>query len=280
MAAVACLCIGNAAIAADATDRAGLNIGAQPLSRALLDFSEQTGLQIGYASDLASGKVTEGVDGIDDPGVALDKILARTGLEYEFVNRETVVIRTAATPTEEVTEDSGNTQPTAELMLMASLQQPAEPAQDDEEEQEAEDDVAVLEEPIELEKQVVTGSRLQGGDPTARIFSYTAEEIAARGVSTLEDFFRTLPWTYPSITTQTNTSEFFQNTDQEGEYIELGLGISTVNLRNMGSANTLVLLNGRRIAGTGEEDDFANILTIPLSAIERVDIQLDGASAV
>ena len=142
------------------------------------------------------------------------------------------------------------------------------------------DSEATVEEPVEITEQVVTGSRLEGGDPTARVYSYTAEEIAARGVSTLEEFFRTLPWTYPSITTQTNTSLHFQGTDQEDEYIELGLGISTVNLRNMGSANTLVLMNGRRLAGTGEEDDFANILNVPLSAIERVDIQLDGASAV
>ncbi|MDE0419808.1 MAG: TonB-dependent receptor [Gammaproteobacteria bacterium] len=136
------------------------------------------------------------------------------------------------------------------------------------------------EEPVELAEQVVTGSRLEGGDPSARIYSFTAEDIAVRGVSTVEEFFRTLPWTYPSITTQTNTSLHFDGTDQDEEYIELGLGISTVNLRNLGSANTLVLMNGRRIAGAGEEDDFANILNVPLSAIERVDIQLDGASAV
>ena len=150
----------------------------------------------------------------------------------------------------------------------------------DDQQQVEPDPAATEEEAVELAEQVVTGSRLEGGDPTARVYSYTAEEIAARGVSTLEEFFRTLPWTYPSITTQTNTSLHFQGTDQEDEYIELGLGISTVNLRNMGSANTLVLMNGRRIAGTGEEDDFANILNVPLSAIERVDIQLDGASAV
>lgn len=146
--------------------------------------------------------------------------------------------------------------------------------------QQVDDSADTEEEPVDLAEQVVTGSRLEGGDPTARVYSYTAEEIAARGVSTLEEFFRTLPWTYPSITTQTNTSLHFDGTDQDDEYIELGLGISTVNLRNMGSANTLVLMNGRRIAGTGEEDDFANILNVPLSAIERVDIQLDGASAV
>lgn len=139
---------------------------------------------------------------------------------------------------------------------------------------------AADEDPVELPEQVVTGSRLEGGDPTARIYSFTAEDIARRGVSTLEEFFRTLPWTYPSITTQTNTSLHYDGTDQDDEYIELGLGISTVNLRNLGSANTLVLMNGRRIAGAGQEDDFANILNIPLSAIDRVDIQLDGASAV
>ena len=162
------------------------------------------------------------------------------------------------------------------------LAQETEPDEQEPAEAEAEvaDAAAAEEEPLELAGQVVTGSRLEGGDPSARVYSYTAEEIAVRGVSTLEEFFRTLPWTYPSITTQTNTSLHFQNTDQEDEYIELGLGISTVNLRNLGSANTLVLMNGRRIAGAGLEDDFANILNVPLSAIARVDIQLDGASAV
>ena len=171
------------------------------------------------------------------------------------------------------------------LLCVPALGQAQEPETDEQEPAVTEapvteDAAAVEEEPLDLPEQVVTGSRLEGGDPSARIYSYTAEDIAARGVSTLEEFFRTLPWTYPSITTQTNTSLHYQNTDQEDEYIELGLGISTVNLRNLGSANTLVLMNGRRIAGAGEEDDFANILNVPLSAIERVDVQLDGASAV
>ena len=288
LAAVACLGFGNTAIAADAVSRAVLNIGAQPLSRALLDFSAQTGLQIGYAADLASGKVTEGVEGIDDPDTALAEILASTGLEYEFVNHETVVIRAAAPVSQPGQEDLGSSPPVSELMLMASLQQPAEEAQSDEEEREADDDDAVVEDPLELRKQVVTGSRMSGGDPSARVYSFTAEDIAVRGVSNLEDFFRTLPWAFPSITTQTNMSydtpgsAYANGSDSRDEkWDQLGLGVSTVNLRALGSANTLVLVNGRRIAGkAGEEDDFANILTVPLSAIERIDIQLDGASAV
>ena len=44
---------------------------------------------------------------------------------------------------------------------------------------------------------------------------------------------------------------------------------------------TAVLVNGRRVAGlAGNENSFVNILNMPLSAVERVDIQLDGASTV
>ena len=84
--------IGNTAVAAD-DNRADLNIEAQPLASALREFSEQTGLQIGYAAELAEGKETNGVKGIDDPGIALDALLVSSGLEHRFVNDSTVVIR-------------------------------------------------------------------------------------------------------------------------------------------------------------------------------------------
>ncbi len=156
-------------------------------------------------------------------------------------------------------------------------------AQDIDEEAEEEDQAAtaVEDEALELRGQTVTGSRLVGGDPSARVYSLSAEDIATRGVSNLEELFRTLPWAYSSLTSQTNGSFTFAAADTDVSLGALGLGTSTVNLRALGSANTLVLLNGRRIAGAaGREDDFANLLNIPLSAIERVDIQLDGASAV
>lgn len=49
----------------------------------------------------------------------------------------------------------------------------------------------------------------------------------------------------------------------------------------MGAGNTLVLVNGRRMAGAaGIEDGFVNLNGIPLSAVERVEITLAGGSAV
>ena len=151
----------------------------------------------------------------------------------------------------------------------------------DADEQEGDQAPVTAEEPLELEEQRVTGSRMIGGDPSARVYSFSAEDIAVRGLSSLEDLFRTLPFAFSSITTQTDMIFGGGASDTDKNLGALGLGTSTVNLQSLGSANTLVLVNGRRIAGNaGDEDDFANILTVPLSAIERVDIQLDGASAV
>ena len=151
----------------------------------------------------------------------------------------------------------------------------------DADEQEGEQAAVTEEAPLELEEQRVTGSRMVGGDPSARVYSFSAEDISVRGLSSLEDLFRTLPFAFSSITTQTDMIFGGGASDTDKNLGALGLGTSTVNLQSLGSANTLVLVNGRRIAGNaGDEDDFANILTVPLSAIERVDIQLDGASAV
>ena len=112
---------------------------------------------------------------------------------------------------------------------------------DEGEEEQAADVVAAVEEEddaLELETQFVTGSRLIGGDPSARIYSFTAEQIAARGVSTLEDFFRKLPWTFSSMTTQTsstsNNNQVFLPGEDSIRFRGNGLGISSLNLRGPG----------------------------------------------
>ena len=226
-----------------------LDIPAQDAGSALLTLAKFSGMQIMLAGAGAAKIEVEGLQGEYRLEEALAALLTDTGLAYEFSSENVVVVQ--------------------------EVEQVAEP--------EPADDAPVEdgEEPIELPEQTVTGSRLQGGDPTARVYSLSAEDIALRGVSTLEELFRTLPWAFPTMTTQTNLEP--STTDQEFEknFGSLALGLSAVNLRAFGSANTLVLVNGRRVAGyAGDEDSIVNLLNVPLSAIERVDIQLDGASAV
>src|SRR5437764_1566720 len=57
-------------------------------------------------------------------------------------------------------------------------------------------------------------------------------------------------------------------------------GFAAASLRGLGSARTLVLLNGRRLATTAFSGTSVDLNAIPLSAIERVEILTDGASAI
>ena len=57
-------------------------------------------------------------------------------------------------------------------------------------------------------------------------------------------------------------------------------GFSGASLRGLGAVNTLVLLNGRRLAVYAFDGGGVNLTSIPLAALERVEILRDGASAV
>lgn len=124
----------------------------------------------------------------------------------------------------------------------------------------------------ETEVVIVTGSRLPSGPEASPIFEITRPEIDARGLTTVEDIVRYLPQNFSTITnggSLDNRSPRFQ------------IGSVTVNLRGLGEGSTLVLVNGKRLAASpAERGTFTDISTLPFSAIERVEVMTDGASAV
>ncbi len=118
-------------------------------------------------------------------------------------------------------------------------------------------------------KEEVTGSHIKqidikGASPVAVI---TREDIELSGLQSVADVLRQTP--YNSFGSFRETSG---NTFQSQ---------SLVNLRGLGSARTLVLINGRRAPAspvTGGTGVDLNIL--PLAAVERIEILKDSASAV
>ena len=68
----------------------------------------------------------------------------------------------------------------------------------------------------------------------------------------------------------------------QGFVLDNGPGSSTLSLRGLGEARTLVLVNGRRLAPAGVEGApfAANLNQIPASLVQQYDILLDGASSV
>ena len=88
-----------------------------------------------------------------------------------------------------------------------------------------------------------------------------------------------------------NTEQLLQQTVSalstiQGTNLATGAGLSTygqtsVSLRGLGPSRTLVLVNGRRLAPFAGDDGAAvNVNSIPVSAIERIEVLRDGASAV
>src|SRR5690606_31931103 len=97
------------------------------------------------------------------------------------------------------------------------------------------------------------------------------QDIERSGYATTQDLVRSLP---QNLSTVSDTTFGAANGG-----IDTGYGGSGVNLRGLGSESTLVLVNGRRLAAAGR-GDFVDVSLIPLSAVERVEILTDGASAI
>ncbi len=118
-------------------------------------------------------------------------------------------------------------------------------------------------------KITVTGSRiratdLEGAKPVTVI---TREDIELSGMQTAADILRT--------TTFNSFGSFRERSGSAGGQAAL------VDLRGLGASRTAVLINGRRLPGTALfGSSAANLNTVPIAAIERVEILTGGASAI
>jgi iron complex outermembrane receptor protein len=121
-----------------------------------------------------------------------------------------------------------------------------------------------------LEKVTITGSWLRRTDSEtpAPVQVLTREQIARSGAASLQEVLQKLP--------ANNAGTFNEGTTVDS------YGAATVSLRGLGPGSTLVLVNGRRVAPFGftGKASFVDINQIPVGAIERVEVLLDGASAI
>jgi iron complex outermembrane receptor protein len=120
----------------------------------------------------------------------------------------------------------------------------------------------------QLERIEVTGSSIKriSSEGALPVQIISAKDIARSGATTISDVIRNLP-----------AMQGFQIAD-----VAVGSnsgGIVTANIHDIGSSYTLVLLNGRRIAPTGD-GSTVNLNSIPMSAIDRIEVLTDGASAL
>jgi iron complex outermembrane receptor protein len=119
---------------------------------------------------------------------------------------------------------------------------------------------------------VVTGTHVRGASPTSPLIVLTRKDIERTGATAADELMRTLPQNSESGVNKENSLISLPDVDPTDHG-------SAVNLRGLGQRATLVLLDGRRLAPSGS-GGFVDVSMIPLSAIERVDVLTDGASAI
>ncbi|WP_226633723.1 TonB-dependent receptor domain-containing protein [Novosphingobium profundi] len=113
---------------------------------------------------------------------------------------------------------------------------------------------------------IVTGSRIarRNVESAAPVAVVDSEEFALSGAVNVESVINTLPQVVPGTTSFSNNP---------------GGGVATLNLRGLGSARTMVLVNGRRWMFY-DTQQIVDLNTIPSFLLESVDVVTGGASAV
>ena len=121
-----------------------------------------------------------------------------------------------------------------------------------------------------FEELVVTGSRIQRANlvSSSPVTQLDNEQLRLTGLTRVEDALAAIP----AISLDQSSGQAIEAT-----------GIATLQLRNLGTKRTLVLMNGRRLpAGTpsgGVDSSAADINLIPGQLIERVEVLTGGASS-
>ncbi|MFM9851610.1 MAG: TonB-dependent receptor plug domain-containing protein [Sphingomonadaceae bacterium] len=113
---------------------------------------------------------------------------------------------------------------------------------------------------------VVTGSRIARADLelSSPVTVVSAAQLQLSGTTNAEEFLRDLPQAVSAIGSNSNNGN---------------PGVATVDLRNLGEARTLVLVDGKRFIPY-DSNGFVDVNAIPASLIERIEVLTGGASSV
>jgi iron complex outermembrane receptor protein len=119
-----------------------------------------------------------------------------------------------------------------------------------------------------MQRVEITGSSIRrlAAETSLPVQTYNQKDIQRSGVTSVTDFIQQLPV----------MQGFTVAADSVGGD---GGGITTASIHDVGEQYTLVLVNGRRIA-PATSGTTIDINSIPLSAVERIEVLTDGASAL
>jgi iron complex outermembrane receptor protein len=250
--------VGRDAHAAGADLR--FQITAGPLDVALLAYAAQSGDQLLYSAEQVSGRRAQGLAGVMTASAALSRLLAGTDLVAQPSGPHVLVLKlrprlSGADVAALGAPEAGGPKATVRRAMRRTDggKEGATP----------------------LDELVVTGTLIHGARALlSPVLQFDLEALGRLGSGTAADALSRLPQAFSGQAT-VNTAVLLADPVATNDTMASG-----VSLRGLGAPSTLVLVNGGRLAGAGTRGDFADVSQIPTVAISRVDVLLDGASAL
>lgn len=270
-ACVAAMALPTAAHAGERT--IAVHVTAGPLDGALLQVARQAGLQLIFTDPAIGRRQAPRIAGHYTPRAALDLLLAHSGFAWHFTGPNTVRVvaldGAALRHASFVRPDSQDQQTDVQEQRIAPSTDAVEAVVDPASDTAPPQDV------------VVVGSQIRGAKTTAALPVTMVDErqIAATGAVNGDDLFRSIP----QLGDVSFNSSYLPNSSNAARG-----DVGSVNLRNLGVGNTLVLLNGRRVVNhptSRADDNLVPVLTyntnaIPVFGLERLEVLRDGAAAI
>lgn len=265
-----------------AMGRVETHIPPQALEGALKQLAKLDHIRILYLDAAVDNVRTAGASGYLTAGETLTCLLTGTGLKYRYIDSNTVSIilvhadaravqdpPLAATPPHRLGKNRFNGSKTN-----APGYTTTEPKGQSKRQKE---NATLGHNGAALREVLVTGTRIAGVVPVGvSIDTITSLQIQRSGYTTLDQLLQSLPDNFRGGAAGATADALFSRGSKSSDNITFGSG---VNLRGLGNNATLVLVDGHRIPSSGN-GYYTDISGIPLSAIDRIDVLTDGASAI
>ena len=218
-------------------------IDAPQLAPALIQFSQQSGLSIVFSKRLTRNIEAPPVTGLLSNEAALNRLLANSGLGWEWVDDRVIAVYAI-----DCAADASCPSPEGTLKKYPLF-------------------APGIEETF-IYGTTVTGSRIKrtAYDTSAPVDVFSAPDIELSGAQTLGELLKFVP----AVSGNAISTAISNGGD----------GTASVTLRGLPASNTLVLVNGRRVANNGLAGESVDLNSIPPAAVERIEILKDGASAI
>lgn len=270
--AIALVCALTISTALAADPLAQYDLPAGELEAALKALASASDVELVYQPEQVQGVRTEGVKGEHSAREAVAILLKGTKLEVRTDASGAMVIA----PKGKIEKAGARVDQEREFRLaQADTRNSESPTVKPADESDAAEDNRV-----ELEEVVVTGTHIRGRAPAgSELLVIDRKEIERGGYLSAGDIVRALPQNFAGGVNSDTVLPGLAGTGDIAASTNL-VGSTALNLRGVGVGGTLTLLNGRRMAPSGTTGAYVDVSSIPVNAIERVEVLPDGASAV